>query len=397
MVSAKAQRRGAGGVWAACPALLLSLAACGGAPQPPTLEERIDAAQDRGLEFLAARQAPDGAWISETYGNLKDGRSLTAMLAKVMLFSPRLPGHGERAARALQRLVEADPRDPGTAYPVYTAALAAIALSRPGVDEAAACERWLALLREHQLTEQLGWTEDDLAFGGWGYSLTPPEKGVGDGHTSFDSDLSSTLFALGALRLTGAEADDPAVRRARIFVERCQNFGAGEPDFDDGGFFFTPTNAHQNKAGSAGEDGAGRERYHSYGALTADGLRALLRCGLAPDDARVVAARDWLIRHFDPASNPGVFEPAREIERDASYYYWCWSVSHAFTALEDGPPDWSRALAEELLTRQRPDGSWANHLTMVKEDDPLIATSFAVAALSHCRLALLGVGSPPGP
>jgi squalene-hopene/tetraprenyl-beta-curcumene cyclase len=368
---------------------LLLLAACG-APEPPTLDEEIDAALTRGLDFLGAQQAADGTWVSGTYGNLKDTRALTAMLAKVMLFS----SHGERANAALDALA-ADPSDVGLAYPVYSASLAAIALSQPGSERPAARDAWVALLRRHQLSEELGWSATDLAYGGWGYSLTPPSKDQGDGHTRFDADLSSTLFAVGALRLAGAPADDPAIVSARTFVERCQNFGTGEPDFDDGGFYFTPTNEGQNKAGVAGTDRAGRTRYHSYGALTADGLRALLRCGLAPDHERVVAARDWLSRHFDPASNPGVYDPAREIERDASYYYWCWSASHAFYTLQDGPPDWSRALARELLARQQPDGSWRNRFTMVKEDDPLIATSFATAALSLCRLTNLGVRHEP--
>ena len=75
----------------------------------------------------------------------------------------------------------------------------------------------------------------------------------------------------------------------------------------------------------------------------------------------------------------------REVERDASYYYWCWSVAHAFYALEPGF-DWRGPLSRELLARQLPDGSWRNRFTMVKEDDPLVATSFAVAALSLIRL-----------
>lgn len=389
MAGAIAERCGAGGVWAVRPAVLFLLLAGCGTPAPPTIDERIDLAVARALDFLASQQAEDGTWDSETYGNLRDGRALTATLAKVMVFTTqRAESHAASAVAALDALAR-DPDDAGLAYPVYTASLAAIAFSQPGSERPAARDAWIALLRGHQLTEELGWSEEDLAYGGWGYSLSPPRKGVGDGHTRFDADLSSTLFAVGALRLAGAGADDPAIVRARRFVERCQNFGSGDATFDDGGFFFSPTNDHQNKAGVAGTDAAGRTRYHSYGALTADGLRALLRCGLPPDHPRVTAARDWLVRHFDPASNPGTYVPEREIERDASYYYWCWSAAHAFYALEEGPDGWPRDLVEELLARQRPDGSWVNRFTMVKEDDPLIATSFAAAALSLARLERL--------
>ena len=34
-----------------------------------------------------------------------------------------------------------------------------------------------------------------------------------------------------------------------------------------------------------------------------------------------------------------------------------------------------------LVKSQRPDGSWANENILVKEDDPLIATVFALNAL----------------
>ena len=104
-----------------------------------------------------------------------------------------------------------------------------------------------------------------------------------------------TLFAVGALRMAGTPDDDPAIRKALAFLSRCQNLTEegpeGDPAFDDGGFFFTPTDPVRNKAGVAGNDRRGQVRYHSYGSATADGLRALLRCGLSPGDRRVVAAR----------------------------------------------------------------------------------------------------------
>ena len=117
-----------------------------------------------------------------------------------------------------------------------------------------------------------------------------------------DADLSSTLFAIGALRIAGVEADDPAIRKALTFIERCQNVAVsdqdGDPQYDDGGFFFSRTDPVRNKAGVAGTDRHGRLRYHSYGSTTADGLRALLRCGLSHDHPRVSAARAWLEATF---------------------------------------------------------------------------------------------------
>ena len=204
--------------------------------------------------------------------------------------------------------------------------------------------------------------------------MVPPRKGQTD---TFDADLSSTTFALGALRASGVAADDPAVVAAGQFVARCQNFPEG-----DGGFFMTPTNAVQNKAG-----GFDRDRATSYGSMTADGLRALLRAGLAPDHARVRAARAWLERHVSWEHTPGAFAGARAVEQDAPFFYWCWSLAHAGRALA-APMPWAAPMAEALLWRQGEDGSSRNAFTMVKEDDPLVATPLAMGALALLRLQL---------
>jgi hypothetical protein len=41
-----------------------------------------------------------------------------------------------------------------------------------------------------------------------------------------------------------------------------------------------------------------------------------------------------------------------------------------------------KSVREDLRRVQRPDGSWANPENLVKEDDPLIATGFAIRALA---------------
>jgi hypothetical protein len=57
-------------------------------------------------------------------------------------------------------------------------------------------------------------------------------------------------------------------------------------------------------------------------------------------------------------------------------------------ATRQGRLDWAAALAAELLARQRDDGAWVNRYTDAKEDDPLVATSWAAAALAICRSSL---------
>jgi squalene-hopene/tetraprenyl-beta-curcumene cyclase len=287
-------------------------------------------------------------------------------------------------------------------FPVYTSAGAIEVLGgeqEPGTERARAA--WLAYLRARQLDERLGWRPTDAHFGGWGYAVEMPRKprpGETVG-TPVESNLSATAFALDALAAARVPLQDPAYEKALVFVKRCQNFAEDPTEadarFDDGGFFFRPGDAAKNKAGVAGKDRQGEERFSSYGGMTADGLRALLRCGLPADHPRVAAARRWLERNFAAHANPGRFAPDREIIRDATYYYYCRSVALSFTQLGTGEIDgktgkvnWAEALAEELLRRQRPDGSWVNRFTDTKEDDPLVSTPSAAAALVLCRRAL---------
>ena len=95
-----------------------------------------------------------------------------------------------------------------------------------------------------------------------------------------------------------------------------------------------------------------------------------------------------MVRNFDAEANPGTFPTQDEVRRASAYYYWVWSSSHAM--LQSGQTGWERPLARALVGRQRPDGTWRNDYTEMREDDPLVATAFAMAALSVARYRMTG-------
>jgi squalene-hopene/tetraprenyl-beta-curcumene cyclase len=377
----------------------------------------IDASLATAARYLIAKQSPDGAWRSETYGCFRDGPELTAYIMSALFFLSNSENEALRSFRKgvdyLVNMVDENGNirtgPHGLLFPVYTSASA----SRVVVleNKAEKCRRaqaaWLAYLRRRQLDRSLGWEPSDPAYGGWGFSLGIPHKPApGDlKEAFFESNLSATVFAIGALRSAAVPPDDPVWSDTLIFVKKCQNFSddpaKADPRFDDGGFFFMPADPLQNKAGIAGEDRFGRQRFYSYGSMTADGLRALLRCGLPPQHPRVVAARNWLEANFTVKTHPGTFAQDREVLREATYYYYLWSVAHAFTRLgskdvqtNNGRVNWAEVLADELLRRQRPDGSWVNRFTDAKEDDPLVSTPWAAAALAHCRAVIMPLPNP---
>ena len=50
-----------------------------------------------------------------------------------------------------------------------------------------------------------------------------------------------------------------------------------------------------------------------------------------------------------------------------------------------GSVKWAELMVEELLSRQRTDGTWVNAYTDAKEDDPLVTTPWAASCLAICR------------
>jgi len=363
---------------------------------------KIELAITRGARFLVEQQHTDGTWRSKTYGLLKDGTSLTPLVLWSLPVSQATNPAREKGRAAMTDWIDRGNRPERLRilpqYPVYSAGLA-IQVLDVSVTEGQKNEMvvWQELLMAHQLTEGNLWTANDVRFGGWSYSHEPTSKPAeGTSLSPLDEpNLSATVFALEGLNACPSIDRANNLRRlsALRFVERCQNWqensAPADVKFNDGGFHFLLADEVRNKPGVAGIDSAGQTRFRSYGSTTADGLRALLLCGMKPDHPRVVAARNWLIQHFQNGAHPGSYPADRAYLQPSLDFYYAASVARAFrqvqiddSSLSQGR--WATRLADRLLTLQRKDGSWSNPAVDVREDDPLIATSFALRALQDC-------------
>lgn len=382
--------------------------------------EDIDDSLAKSARYLISKQSPDGAWRSETYGCFKDGPSLTPYIMSCLFFlnntDINVQSSFEKGVDYLVNMVDEDGNiltdSFGLNFPVYTAASASrvVVLQDKNERNLKAQSVWLDYLLARRLNTSLGWQPSDPEYGGWGFSMDIPRKtSQGQLPDPFSSsNLTATIFGIGALRSAKIDPNAPIWKDILVFVYKCQNFSdnpeKSDARFDDGGFFFCPGDPVQNKAGVAGIDRSSNQRFYSYGSMTADGLRALLACGLSPDHPRVKAAQKWLEYTFDVKNNPGTFNEDREIIRNATYYYYLWSVAHAFSRLgitqietKKGRLEWAKVLADELVRRQRKDGSWYNRFTDAKEDDPLVATPWAAAALAVCRQVIADSQNPSAP
>ena len=372
-------------------------------PRPVPVRPRLEALA-LGVDYLLKQQSPDGAWRSDVYATFKDGVSLTPFAVTALqeahdagVRRAAVEGAIAKGCAFLATFVKPDgtiaPPADGFDYPIYTAALALKAFSHPTATGFVKHRgAWVKYIKERQLTGALGWKEEDKQYGGWGYCRvlpTKPEPGK-LAPNLIESNLSATVFALDALRAAG-ETDAEVYKAAAVFVRRCQNWlglttiPPPTTRSTDGGFHFIYDDPTRNKAGQFGDNPGA---FHSYGSTTADGLHALA-LGNDPDDQhRRAAAGHWLLTHFRADRHPGVYVKAHEPTRDAVYYYYAASVARAFRehklALADGR-DWREELSYELAIRQAKDGSWTNPVELVRENDPIVATSSAVLALARCR------------
>jgi hypothetical protein len=405
----------------------------GSIPPPRAVARKFpEESFNRGVAYLLEQQSADGSWRSDVYATFRDGTALTPLALCALLGAadaglnpPGSAAAREKAVAWLAKFVKADGTidagPDGFDYPIYTASLTLRALSHPeNAEHRKARDAWVIYIKECQLKEKLGWKPNEKPYGGWGYCRVVPKKPEPGKFAPplIESNLSATVFALEALKAADA-LDAATAKAAAVFVRRCQNWhprhvemwlpedpGHGSDVFRDGGFHFIYDDPVRNKAGPAPEDSPSAGRFSSYGSTTADGLRALRLCGLDEDDNRRWGSVEWLLREFRADTHPGTYVKAHEPNREAVYYYYAASVAKALRETDlskapwargrpGGPPGlrdrkewaagWAAELAHELAKRQREDGSWANPVELVRENDPLVATCNAVSALAKCR------------
>ncbi len=348
--------------------VVLGIAAAAGRPAPPS-HEQTDPAIARGTRWLYARQSADGTWKSEAYGMMASGQSLTPFVLQSLLSAPDRDEEAIRRAlgtmrEALERDGALGMADPGLVdYPSYASAMGLRCFLRGGDPKSA--EQLVDWLRGQQLADPLGWRPDFSGYGAWGTGGAP-RRAPASGHVN----LSMTRYVLQALAHAGVAPDSHVMRRATRYLERSQ--------LADGSFVFSTVQVEANKAGGPG-----------YGTATADGVLALLATGAGVDDPRVRAGVEWLVAHHRVDVVPGLEDAPGGGWRTAMIYYYRALSAEVFLrcGVEQAPAgrDWRRDLRGALAREQRADGSWKNDNFLMKEDDPLVATSLALSALLAAR------------
>lgn len=370
--------------------LMLMMARSLAAAPPAAISTQSGAIQRSlqcGTDWLLHQQSTDGGWHSRTYGKMKPGAGNTALVLETFSTIPEAirPGLREASARGVAFLIRnrssrglVQLADDSTDYPVYATALLVSSLKQLPADVDPDLSRNLcqALLSEQRTTAR-GWSADRSDLGGWSPWQTSPAQADGE----FPANISTTVWVLRALQTT-AQLTPGAGKAASQFLNHCwsRESSAGGP----AGFAFTPqADSPLNKLGwFTGPDSISQPRpYHS---TTCDGICALLILKQSPTSDQLAEALNGLTKlPAPPLLTLPVEESASISPLSALYFYDTAAFAQIWRQTRDQRlADQRLTTIQTLLSSQKPDGSWGNPLPWYHEDDPLLATSLALKALS---------------
>jgi len=315
-----------------------------------------------GLQWLRGQQNQNGSW---TYSGRVVEENVGVSSLALLTFLNFAIGETDPAIDKAVSWILSQQKENGSitngTYHIYDTSLAILALIATGndeyYDEVKAGTDFL-ISAQNDEGEEL--TSLDWTYGGWGYEENSPDW----------SDLSNSQFALLALHY--AESFDPndtivpsdVWRKAEIFITRCQNREASNPDYNfynDGGFIYQPASTIWS---------GGR----SYGSMTAAGLWGFYTCKVNRSDGRVKDAWNWMRANYHVDQN-------YPLGSQFLYYYlyslakacWLWNLTEI-----DGH-DWYSEMKDLLIAKQQDDGHWPG--TDADEEPDLVATCWALLAL----------------
>jgi squalene-hopene/tetraprenyl-beta-curcumene cyclase len=341
-----------------------------------TTAKKYEQMIDKAVAFLGTKaQASDGSF------NAPAGPAVTGLVAAAILRHGRSPEDPvvAKALKYVERFVHEDggvyAEGSHKNYETCVAIMCFKEANRGGKYDAL-LKKANAFIKASQWGDDGRTAADDVKYGGAGY-----------GRTGDRPDLSNTSFLVDALRATGNDENSEAMKRALLFVSRCQNLEGPHnttpfaAKINDGGFYYTPAAGGSSQAGTDESTGGLR----SYASMTYAGLKSMIYAGVKENDPRVQAAVGWLKKHYDLDSNPGM--------GTAGLYYYYQAFAKALSALGQDKfvddkgvaHEWRKELIETLASRQKADGSFVNENNKWLESDTSLVTGYALLALSYCK------------
>jgi len=338
---------------------------------PDSLRREAQAVVDRTVAWLEAGQYESGSWSNAEF----------PALTGLPVWGLAIAGHAdsETVKKGVKYILSCT-RDDGSIWrepsekrkggglPNYNTAICMVALHAvkdPSLEETILAARRYVAGGQHE--------GNDVYRGGMGYD---PDTGRAY------ADLSNSYIGYEAMALTSRlkEMEDEHASAdldwaaATAFVASLQN--------DDGGFIYKP--GHSMAGAETNE--SGEVQFRSYGSMTYAGLLSLIYAQVDDHDPRIQSAFDWAVHHWTLDENPGMGAEG------IYYFYNILSKSLAiygqdrFTTPSGSSVNWRAALTLKLISLQKIDpesgaGYWVNDQGRWWENDPVLATSYALIAL----------------
>ena len=352
---------------------------------------------DQAIAYLLVQRKGDGLWHSPNYGNLRDGAAISSFVLYAISHSPgeKFKPHRKKLQQVCDSLVASVDKagyvsnKEGPDYSNYATAMLLTASHRMKlkIDDAKR-EKMLRYLIRSQIGEEHGYQESEDDFGGWDYAgwQIGVRRTVGT-NISVTCVVVETLALHRDLSLDGwKEQVDRALGRARKWLNRCHNLDG------DGGFFFHPEKKHLgNKAGWFDKEST---KVRSYATASCDGIRMLNSLKTDADDPAMIAALNWLGKNVAFEEVPGFEDSEDKTWAMGLRYYYYYALGKSLSVLpKDRQEEIAKRLKATVTGLQRANGRWENENARMREDDPLIATGFALIALAQCE-RILQDGSP---
>ena len=347
----------------------------GPSAETKVLAERRQEAIARGAAYVLKEQGEDGSWGQGNAG-------ITALCAQALLASGRTASD-PAVKKGIDFLLKSQKPDGGiygdADLKTYTSSIALSVLVRADPKaHADAIEKVKGYLLKTQWDEEESIDRANPWYGGHGYGKHERP------------DLSNTQYFVQAMHDAGVPKDNPLWAKVTVFLSRCQDRSeSNDKTFvgrDDGGFVYSANSKEgpESKAGTV-DLPDGRKGLRSYGSMTYAGFKSFMYANLKRDDPRVVAAMEWIRKHWTFDENP-------DMGQQGLYYYYetaakalnAWGEDKVMDARRR-THDWKAELTEAILKRQRPDGSWLNTADRWFEGFGPVTTSYCLNALAECK------------
>jgi squalene-hopene/tetraprenyl-beta-curcumene cyclase len=339
-------------------------------PLNPELMQQVKASVTKGTAYLQKNQKANGSW-SEAGMPALTGLPLWA------LASSGLPACKENADKAVTFLIDNQKSDGGIYVDQpdkkggglgnYNTSICVTALHATGRRDLVP-----AILKARTYIASSQHFGDDDHSGGFGYDKNNKRSYTDLNNTTFSMDAMRRTQSLEDMRPAGEKRADVNWDAALKYVEKMQN-KEGETK---GGFAY---NTDDPKSGVT-TNANGTVMLRAYGSMTYAGVLSLLHANLDKNDPRVQSAFGYASKFWTVDEHPG--------QGQQGLYFYYNIMARALNAASvdklpksSGEIAWREEMIKKVLSLQKPDGSWANENNRWWENDPVLATSYALLAL----------------